>query len=134
MATKTQAKPKITIGGLIDAMSAIRDARRKIAAEDKALSEEAEGLKEQLITLMDAEGMAKATGRNASAGITETLAFNFDGELGFETFMPWMAKNKFWHLIQRRTSAPAMREIFEKKGAIPGVVPFTKRDISLRDL
>ena len=143
MATVTalrKPKEKITVGGLIDQMSTVRERRRVIAKEDKELSSEYETLETQLIELMDAEGCTKSTGRTASAGIGETTAFSFDttideaGNDGFFRFMSFVAKKKYFHLVQRRVSSAAVEELFAKQGGVPGVTPFTKRNIRLTNL
>ena len=143
MATVTalrKPKEKVTVGGLIDQMSAIREERRLIAAQDKDLVSEYTRLESQLIDLMDAEGCTKSTGRTASAGIGETTAFSFDttideaGNDGFFRFMAFVAKKKYFHLVQRRVSSAAVEEIFAKQGTVPGVTPFTKRSIRLTNL
>lgn len=128
----TKAKP--TVGSLIDQLSEIRDKRRDIAAQDKALSKDYEGLEAQLIALMDAEGLSKSTGKLATASISESMQFSTSGEgADWDTFMAYVAKKKFFHLVQRRVSAPAIRELWEK-APVPGLATFTKREVGLRNL
>lgn len=131
MAVASLKKPRITIGGLIDQMSVLREERRKIAAQDKDLSSQYDALKTQLIDLMDAEGTVKSTGHSASASINETIEFNIQD---WDSFMAYLAKQKLYHLVQRRLSGPSVRELFESKGKVPGLEPWTKRDVSLRNL
>lgn len=131
MAVATLKKPKITIGGLIDQMSTLREERRKLDAQSTEIQKSFDGLETQLIELMDAEGTTKSTGHAASASIAETIEFNAQD---WDTFMAYMAKNKLFHLVQRRLSAPSVRELFESKGKVPGLEPYTKRKISLRNL
>ena len=133
MATVTSLrKPKkVTIGGLIDQMSAVREKRRTLAAQDKELEDEISELEKQLIELMDAEGQTKATGHSASASISENMVFN---TTDWNVFMAYLIKTKQGHLVQRRVSAPAVLELFTSKGVVPGLEPFTKRSINLRNL
>ena len=107
MATVTSLrKPKkVTIGGLIDQMSAVREKRRALAAQDKELEAEISELEKQLIDLMDAEGQTKATGHSASASISENVVFN---TTDWNVFMAYLIKTKQGHLVQRRVSAPAV--------------------------
>lgn len=133
MATVTALrKPKkVTVGGLIDQMSTLRERRRLIAKEDKELSDEYGVIETQLLDLLDAEGCTKSTGRTASASISETVVFN---TTDWEVFMAYLIKSKQGHLVQRRVSAPAIAELFTLKGVVPGLEPFTKRSINLRNL
>lgn len=132
MATVTALrKPKITVGALIDSLSDIRTEKRDLAAKEKEINARYEAAQLQLLELMDAEGVTKSTGRNATASISESRQFNIED---FDAFMPYMAKTKQFHLVQRRLSAPAVRELWDKKGPVPGLTQYTKREIGLRDL
>lgn len=131
MGAVLKMKERVTVGSLIDAMHTVREARRKLAEEDKKLSAELTNLESQLLNLMDAEGITKSTGKTATASISESQQFN---TVDWDAFVAFMAKKKWFHLIQRRISAPAVREIFEKTGAVPGLEAFTKREINLRNL
>lgn len=124
-------KPKVTVGSIIDQMQDVRAKKRALAVTEKELNGEYEALQTQLIQLMDAEGVTKSTGRAASASINESTSFNTQD---WDALIAYMVKTKQFHLIQRRISDPAVREVFEKKGAVPGMEPYTKRVINLRDL
>lgn len=132
MATVTALrKSKMTIGGLIDQMSDLRNQRRILAAQDKELEAQINEAQDKLLTLMDAEGQTKATGHSASASVSETIVFN---TVDWDVFMTYLIKTKQGHLVQRRVSAPAVLELFTSKGGVPGLEPFTKRSINLRNL
>lgn len=128
-AIKKAKKP--TIGGLIDTLSELREQRRAIAKQDDELKKQYDAFEEELIELMDAEGCAKSTGRMASASISQTTVFNTSD---WDAFMAYLIKTKQGHLVQRRISAPAVMELFTAKGSVPGLEPFTKRSINLRNL
>jgi pyruvate/2-oxoglutarate/acetoin dehydrogenase E1 component len=131
MGAVLKMKERVTVGSLIDAMHSVREARRSLSEQDKKLSAELINLESQLLNLMDEEGITKSTGKTASASISESTQFNVTD---WDSFVAYMSKKKWFHLIQRRISAPAVREIFEKSGAVPGLEPFTKREIGLRNL
>lgn len=131
MANATVRKLKPTIGTLIDKMSDLREQRRKLAEQDKALKQEYDAAEAQLIEMMDAEGTLKSSSRTATVSIVESVQFN---TVDWDSFMAYVAKTKQFHLVQRRVSTPSVREVFEAKGAVPGLDPFIKREISLRNL
>jgi hypothetical protein len=132
MATKS-TKPK-TIGAIIDSMFVLREQKRGLEAQvkviDAAIGEEELALME----LMESQGLEKGTGKMASVSISTTTSFSFDPVEGFEKFMGYVAKHKYFHLVQRRISEVAVREVFESKGKVPGLVPFEKKKINLRTL
>jgi len=126
MATK-----RITVGSLIDTLHKIRSEKRELAAKEKEINARYEEAQLHLLQLMDAEGVTKSTGKTATASVSESVNFNIED---WDAFTAYLAKTKQFHLIQRRTSAPAVRELWAMKGAVPGLTQFTKREISLRDL
>lgn len=131
MAATALHKPKVTIGRLINQMSALREKRRALAAQDKELVKQYDELETQLLALMDAEGTTKSSSGKATATITENINFNIQD---WDSFMAYLSKKKLYHLVQRRVSAPSVRELFESKGKVPGLEPFVKREISLRNI
>ena len=126
--TKT---PPVTIGSLIDGMNGLRELRREIAAQDADLKKQYDAAETQLIELLDGQNTTKGAGRTASASVSETTVFN---PVDWEAFMDYLIKTKQKHLVQRRVSAPAVLELFTLKGKVPGLEPFTKRSINLRQL
>ena len=133
MATVTALKTpkKVTTGSLIDDMSALRDQRRIIAKQDEELKAKYNEIETKLLERLDAEGMLKGTGRLASAGIGVSTQFDV---VDWDAFMAYLIKSKQGHLVQRRVSAPAVLELYTAKGVVPGLAPFTKRVITLRNL
>lgn len=127
----TKQNNTVTIGSLIDRMSALREERRDIAKRDVELKAEYENCQNQLIELMDADGTVKATSKTATASIAETVQFN---TVDWDKFMAYVAKHKLFYLVQRRVAAPSVRELYATKSAVPGLEPFVKREINLRNL
>lgn len=149
--TAVTAPPKAStraaaVGSLIDVMWAEREKKRKLEAEIKAIDEKLAALEESLTERMDKEGMAKATGRFASVSFTSSISANPQGEEGWTAFYAFMAKKKYWHLLQRRVSDTAYREVLASlngggkledltiKNQVPGMLPFTKKRLNLRAL
>lgn len=129
-----------TIGSLIDQLQEVREEKRLLAAKDKELSTTAEALTKSILEMMDAQGTQKASSKKATASIGyETIA-------NVEDWTKWWAflhKNKYDHMMQRRVSDPAYRELLQlaetdkklaKQLSEAGVVPFTKVKLSLRNI
>lgn len=132
MATKKAApaaEPKKNIGALVDEMFALREAKRALEAQVAGIEKDYAALEEQLMSKLDAEGTDKAAGKKATVSITSTVVGNVTD---WDAFGAYIIKNKYLHLLQRRVSDPAARELFELKGKIPGCEPFTKRRLNLR--
>lgn len=134
MATATAKARPATTGALIDQLWAAREEKRKLEGQlkeiEKIISGEG-GLEGQLMERMDAEGMVKGTGTKASISITSVVTADVQD---WDAFYPYIAKNKYWHLLQKRPSDPGVRELWDQGKKVPGVVPFTKRKLNLRSL
>lgn len=127
------AQKERSIGQLIDRMDELREAKRALAEKEKVIQAEYDLIKLQLIERLDKEGMEKATGQRASAGVSRIVVANIvdDAKL-----FAYIKKTGHFHLFQRRISDPAFRELYElsKGKGVPGLEPFTKTDINLRSL
>ncbi len=126
---KTTAKP--TLGAATDTLWALREKKRAIDAQLKPVEEEIKAMEQVIFELLDAQDTRKAEGKHAAVSINESVVCNVDD---WEALWPYIAKNKFFHLIQKRVSDPGMRELWALGKTVPGAQPFTKRTLSLKSL
>ncbi|NQW82290.1 MAG: hypothetical protein HQ445_14060 [Polaromonas sp.] len=142
MTAATAAKPKaktpalkpapvLTLGATIDKMWQLREDKRAAEVVTKGIELQIKALESTMFELLDAQDTTKAQGKSASVSISETVVGDVED---WETFWPYIAKNKFFHLVQKRVSDPALRELWGMKKVIPGVQPFTKRTLNVRSL
>ncbi len=138
-----------SLGSLIDELDMIRVKRRDIAEEDKALSAAYTTLETEIKERLGAEGMAKATGRRATVSLNSVIIANVTD---WTAVYALIKKTGSFHLLQRRVSDPAFRELYElelnrlirRRGfeleildpatVLPGFVPFTKVNLNLPSL
>ena len=120
-----------TIGQKIDMMFKIREKVRELEGEIKLLNVEKEELEAELLEQMDKEGVTKSTGGKASVTVSESVKPSVED---WDAFYAYIHRQKLYHLLERRPSVTGCRELFEKRGKIPGVVPFVKRQITMRSL
>lgn len=128
-AAKATAQP--TLGSDIDLMFELREKKRKLEAAIKEIEGQATLVEERLMESMEKQGIDKSTGKNASVSVTSNTVANVDD---WDAFGAFIVKNKFLHLLQRRVSDPAYRELLEAGKKVPGVQPFTKKRLNLRAL
>jgi hypothetical protein len=132
MAVATPTKPKpIAIGSTIDKLNDLREVKRKLEAQVGEVEAEYKTLEALLIAKFEAEGTDKGTGRNASASISRSVVGNLTDDT---KFFAYVKKTGYFHLLQRRLSAPAVRELFDKGVKIPGCEPFEQKRLNLRTL
>ena len=120
-----------TLGATIDAMWTLRESKRDAEAVVKKLEVQIKDLEAVMFEKLDAQDTNKAEGKKASVSISETVVGNVED---WEALWPYIAKNKFFHLVQKRVSDPGLRELWALGKKTPGVVPFTKRTLNLRSL
>ena len=128
MATAKAARP-LPVGTLVDRLWAEREKKRELEAKLKVIQEEIDEQEEALMERLKAEGLDKATGSKASISVTTNTIANV---VDWDVFWAYIIKNKYTHLLQRRASDPAYRELLEQGKKVPGVQPFPQRRLNLR--
>ena len=120
----------ITVGELVQQMLDIRDERSHIEEKDKLLREQWRGLETVLMAKLDEQGMKRATVDGvATATLTvQTLPQVVD----WDAFYEYVIENKAMHMLHRRVSSGAFRELNDAGEVVPGVDAYDKRSISLR--
>ena len=133
MVAKTKAKPAAapTMGSLIDAIWAERDQKRHLEAQIKQIEERIAEFQTQLMERMDAEGTDKAQGSKAGVSISKNVVADVKD---WDALWAYIAKNKYYGLVQRRVTETAYRELLDLGKNVPGVEPFTKRTLNVRSL
>ena len=125
--TVTQIKPA-SLGARIDKLFDLREKKRVLDAQITEIELVAKEIELELIAAMDSEETNKAGGRKASASITSSQVGNVED---WDALNAYIRRHKAHHLVQKRLSDPAVREIFALKGKLPGVVLFNKRKLNL---
>lgn len=120
---------KKTLGDLVDKLHDIREKKR--VAEDvvKGIEEEYRQVEAELMALADEQVTTVGKGKAGAFSIVESVLPQVED---WDAFWKFIYKNKYGHLVERRPSVTGCRELFETKGAIPGVNKFVKRKINLR--
>lgn len=120
-----------TMGSSIDSLWAKREEKRSVEAKVKVIEAEIAAIEESLMERMDKEETTKSQGTKASVSITQATVANVED---WEAFHSYIAKNKYFHLLQKRVSDPAVRELWDAGKKVPGVQPFSKRKLNIRSL
>ncbi len=136
-ATQAKAVEKVTrkltgtIGSRIDQLNDLREQKRELAAKVEAIEKTYHEVEAELIEALDAQGTSNGTGKKASASISVSVVGSIVDRDKLDAFVK---RTGNFQLFQARLSAPAVRELLEKKGSIPGVEPFHKKTLNLRSL
>lgn len=120
-----------TVGAKIDALHALREEKRQLEELLKAKVQEIDLAENDLIELMDQQNITKSTGSKATVSISTSVKPSVED---WDAFYAYIHRNKYYHLLERRPSVTGCRELFDTKGKIPGVVPFTQRKLNIRSV
>lgn len=121
-----------TVGAKINKFHSLREKKRELEAKVKEVADQMSELEMELIYQMEAEGIAKASGKHATVSISESVKPRVED---WDVFYKYIRRKNWFHLLERRPHVTACRELFEKNhGKIPGVVPFTYRRLNMRNL
>ena len=120
-----------TVGAKIDALHALREEKRLLEEQVKAKAQEIDLAENDLIEQMDQQNITKSTGSKATVSISTSVKPSVED---WDAFYAYIHKNKYYHLLERRPSVTGCRELFDTKGKIPGVVPFTQRKLNIRSV
>lgn len=119
----------IPTGKLIDKLYDLKVKRAALTKEASRILEEFEILSEYLLTRMKSDGTPRSSGHKASVTISKEVHPNLND---WEDFWDYCVNEGASHLIQRRPSAAACRELFDSGEEIPGISKFEKTILSLR--
>ena len=131
--TSVATKPQ-TLGELIDNMWALREERTAAEAVVDGIKAKIAAVEAQIDERMEAEGMTKATGAKATVSFTFTTIADVQGDEGWTKLYAYIKKTGYWHLLHRRVTDAAYKELLEAGKKVPGVEPFTKKRINLRTI
>ena len=119
----------VDLGAMIAQLSEIRDRRRELAAEEKDLVEKYETLKTAFVQRMEEEGCTRISSKEGTVILTETIVPQVNDR---DAMGQWILETGNIYLLQNRVNSAAYRELVEAGQEVPGVTPFTKKDVSLR--
>lgn len=128
---KKKVAAVVTVGATIDLLWALREDKRKAEAAVKMIEDKIAAMEPAMFERLDAEGLDKAQGKAASISISSTVTANVED---WGAFHAYIKKTGHFHLLQKRVSDPAYRELLELGKKVAGVQPFTKRRLNLRSL
>jgi hypothetical protein len=128
-AKTTKTPTTLLKGTTVDKLVGLRNKKRDLEASVKSLEGQIEELQSQLLEEMEAAGVDKFSGKLGTVSISTNVVANVED---WDALYPYIAKNKLWHLLQRRVSDPAYRELLDAGKKVPGVQPFSKKRLNLR--
>lgn len=116
------------MGDKVDLLRELREARAQLEKRSDIIKAQYQQVEQALLEQLEEAGCSSTSSTQASASISESVVAQVTD---WDSFYEYIRDNNYFHLLQRRVSDPSVRELFEKEGAVPGVVPYVKRKIHL---
>lgn len=138
-----------TLGSLIDKLNAIREEKRAHAEVEKEINKRYAEVEAAILATLEEQGMDKASAKTATVSVSYNTIANVTD---WDKVYALIKKHNAFHLMQKRISDPAFRELYEieynklasKRGfdpekldpatVVPGFVPFVKKSLNLRTI
>lgn len=118
----------MTLGEAIDTLYQARAARLAMAKEVKELQVKEAQAKTEVLSLLIESGLAKASGKLATAGITtEDVPYIKDWDQVYK----YIKENDRFDLLQKRIGVVAWRDLFKDGVLVPGTEAAVDVDLSL---
>lgn len=116
----------MTLGKMIDELQKLKFRKKQLTDQMAELQLEIDQAETSLMAAMQLQNVTKSTGTLATASISESVVPHVQD---WDSFYDFIKRHSYFHLLDRRPNVAGCRELFESKGVIPGVVPFTKRTV-----
>lgn len=117
-----------SLGYKADEFFYLRERKRELEAALEAVEHEMSDKEAELLAAMDAQGVSKISGKTSTISVSESVKPSVEDWSEFENYIH---ANRYFHLLERRPSVLGCRELFEKNGRIPGVVPYVQRKLRM---
>lgn len=117
-----------SLGHKADEFFYLRERKRELEAALEAVEHEMSDKEAELLAAMDAQGVSKISGKTSTISVSESVKPSVEDWSEFENYIH---ANRYFHLLERRPSVLGCRELFEKNGRIPGVVPYVQRKLRM---
>jgi hypothetical protein len=115
------------LGACADLLHKLRAQKAKEAKKVAAIDEKIKAVKKHLIEKLEEQGADGVAGRSAKVGIVTKVVGSVKD---WERFWKYLHRTKHHHLMQRRVSNTALREMWADGKKIPGVERFPITDLS----
>lgn len=117
------------VGQLIDAYFDLREEKRTHEAQIKILNDHMSRIEAAIMEKLDHEQVDQSRGHKATASISESVVPTVTD---YEAFSKFVLRHKAIHLLEKRVSSRAYREMLEERGEVPGLEPYTKRRLNVQ--
>ncbi len=119
----------MSIDTLVQTLWDIREEKRELSTKEKALNLAYETAKQELIELLNNQGVSGAKTSVARVSITESQVVQVED---WDQFYTYIKENDAFYLLQKRPASTACKELATINGVTaPGTTLITLKDLSI---
>lgn len=119
---------KENIGEMVDRLYAMRADRLELQRQADDTKKNEVLLRQTIIAALKEQGLAAARGNVATGSIKKEDIPKLENS---DKFFAYVKKNDAWHLLHKRVTIEAWRELHEAGKKVPGVEAIPTEDLSL---
>lgn len=119
-----------SINDIADAILAKQLQRKDLEAAAEACKKEETALKAELEVAAAAESLTLGGGKNSKWKIETDIV---PSVTNWDEFYAYIAKMKYFHLLQRRASTKSCQELWGQGKKVPGVDKFSKNVVTVKE-
>lgn len=127
--TSLEADMARKIGEIADEIFVLQEAVKALELDVKGKKGEIEVLKTELLAAAAEENLTLGGGAASKFTIAPKVV---PQAVDWDAFYAWMAKKKYFHLLQRRLTVAGCTELWEQGAKIPGVEKFTTTQVTVK--
>lgn len=127
---KLKALPK-TAGGIIDALFTQDQVIRGINVALTEAKQQRERMVEHAFTVFKNDDLEGGRGKLAQCSISRNVVPQVEDPADWPKLFRWILKTKDFSVLQKRLGVTHIRDLWDDKKKVPGVVPFTKIGLSV---
>lgn len=119
----------MNLGQLAKLAHEIREQKRELEKQAKALGADFDALKEVIYQRLDEQGVDRTSVEGISLSKSDTLqptVTDWDAVYGY------IRDNDLFALLQRRVTSTLWKEIIDSGEQVPGIDSFLKKDVNIR--
>ena len=131
MSNEAVKKPltQAAIGKSIDKVFLLRKKKAELEAAMKDVEGQIADLDAEIMEAMHQSGLEKTATKMGTVSVSTSTVAQVEN---WDAFLAYIYKNKYGHLLQRRVSDPAWRELIEQGKKVPGTSGFIKKRLNYR--
>ena len=119
----------MSIDTLVQTLWELREQKRELAIQEKALNLAYESIKQELMGLLETQGVSGAKTSVARVNFTESQVVQVQD---WDAFYSYIKENDAFYLLQKRPASTACKELNTLLGVpTPGTTMITLKDLSI---